>query len=201
MSAVLYDEPGPQARRRIMLGSVVGAVVLAAGLVWLVLKLASEGIFDGDRWDVFSDAVVWESFAQGMVGHRARRRRVAGVLALLLGRRSRGLAAWRRTPSCGAVGTIVVELLRGMPAADPDPVPAARLRPDELPGPGRWDSPSTTARSSPRSCAPASTACRRAVGGGVRDRAHPRADPAHDPAAAGGAADAARRSSASSSCC
>ena len=113
MSAVLYDEPGPQARRRIMVGSIVGAVVLAAGLVWLILRLASEGIFDSDRWDVFSDGVVWESFGRAWWA-TVRAAGVAGVLALLM---AVVLAVWRmaKNPVLRIFGTIVVELLRGMP--------------------------------------------------------------------------------------
>jgi len=113
MSAVLYDEPGPQARRRILFGSVVGGVVLAAGLLWLILKLASEGIFDSDRWDVFSDAVVWESFGRAWWA-TVRAAGVAGILALLM---AVVLAVWRmaKNPVLRIPGTIVVELLRGMP--------------------------------------------------------------------------------------
>ena len=113
MSAVLYDEPGPVARRRIMLGSIVGGIVLAAGLAWIVLKLNSEGIFDGDRWDVFSDRVVWESFGKAWWA-TVRAAGVAALLALLL---AVVLAVWRmaKHPVLRLPGTIVVELLRGMP--------------------------------------------------------------------------------------
>jgi glutamate transport system permease protein len=113
MSAVLYDEPGPQARKRILLGSIVGGVVLAAGVVWLILKLDSEGIFDAERWDVFSDAVVWESFGKAWWA-TVRAAGVAGVLALLL---AVVLAVWRmaKNPIVRVPGTVVVELLRGMP--------------------------------------------------------------------------------------
>ena len=113
MSAVLYDQPGPQARRRILLGSVVGGLVLAAGLGWILLKLASEGIFDSNRWDVFSDPVVWESFARAWWA-TVRAAGVAAVLALLL---AIVLAVWRMAlhPLVRIPGTIVIELLRGLP--------------------------------------------------------------------------------------
>lgn len=113
MSAVLYDEPGPVARRRILLGSVAGSVVLAAGLVWVVLKLRSEGIFDGNRWDVFEESVVWESFAKAWWA-TVRAAGVAAVLALLF---AVVLAVWRmaKNPILRLPGTIVIELLRGLP--------------------------------------------------------------------------------------
>src|SRR5690606_40763098 len=38
MTSALYDTPGPRARRRILLGSIVGGALIAAALAWMLLR-------------------------------------------------------------------------------------------------------------------------------------------------------------------
>ena len=52
MSSVLYDVPGPAARRRERIGSVIGAVVLLVLVALAVRYAAGRGIFEADRWNV-----------------------------------------------------------------------------------------------------------------------------------------------------
>ncbi len=120
MSSVLYDEPGPRGRRRILIGSILGGLFVLAIIAVAISRLAANDIFDGNRWDIFTDEVmgftpdvVWERL---WVGARAtlRAAAVSAVLALLLGvilavlRMSR--RAWIRVPA-----TVVLELFRGLP--------------------------------------------------------------------------------------
>ncbi|NCT92044.1 amino acid ABC transporter permease [Cellulomonas sp. APG4] len=121
MSSVLYDTPGPRARRRERIGSVVGGVVLLGLLALGVWYAAGRGVFDADRWDVLYDppkqqtaAAVWRNVLIQGLGATLRAAAVAAPLALLLGL---VLALWRttrfrwlRTPAVG-----VVELFRGLP--------------------------------------------------------------------------------------
>jgi glutamate transport system permease protein len=117
--AVLYDAPGPAARRRALIGSVVAAMLLA-GLVWFALnRLADAGQFAAERWSPMLDPgdevfdQVWTLLGQGL---RATLTAAAisivaslvlgtalGVLRMTIGRR------WR-WPLVG-----VMELLRGLP--------------------------------------------------------------------------------------
>lgn len=50
MTAVLFDAPGPRARRRILIGSLVAGVVLAGVAVVVVQRLSDNGQFEGARW-------------------------------------------------------------------------------------------------------------------------------------------------------
>ncbi len=117
--SVLYDAPGPRARRRAMLGTIgaLAAFVILAGLI--VKRLADQGQFDGDLWgpwlnpsdDRFSQ--VWS-----LVGKGALATLVAAMLAILLslalgvllgvGRMMLGRVG--RTPVIG-----FIELFRGLP--------------------------------------------------------------------------------------
>ncbi|MGO4692228.1 amino acid ABC transporter permease [Glaciibacter sp. 2TAF33] len=122
-TSVLYDAPGPKARQRSRLISIVGIIVIAAGLVALILALGAPktsangavqpGLWDPTRWDVFNDLQVWRTLGQGAL-NTLRMAAVAAVIALALGIVfSFGRAsekAWIRRPT-----TVILEFVRGMP--------------------------------------------------------------------------------------
>ncbi|MCY7413551.1 MAG: amino acid ABC transporter permease [Salinibacterium sp.] len=114
MTSVLYDVPGPKARRNSLIASIITGVLLAGGLAWVVVRLGAEGLFDADRWDVFQDPVVWEGLLVRGLLTTLRVALVASVLAILIG----SLFAILRLSSLAAVRiptTIVLEFFRGMP--------------------------------------------------------------------------------------
>ncbi|RMI04798.1 amino acid ABC transporter permease [Cellulomonas triticagri] len=121
MSSVLYDEPGPRARRRERIGSVIGAVLIV-GVLALAFRYAwDQGLFGADRWDVLYDPPknqtaedVWRSMVVIGLGATLRAAAVAAPLALVLGLL---LAMWRTTQHrwLRAPATAVIELFRGLP--------------------------------------------------------------------------------------
>ncbi|QXT62332.1 amino acid ABC transporter permease [Tessaracoccus palaemonis] len=122
---VLYDAPGPKARRLSLISSIVSAVVIGGGLLWLIWKLGQPrttvngtvltGLWDPSRWDIFLDSAVWQGLVvRGLIMGTLRAAALAAVLALLLGvvlcfARS---APWRWVRGVSAV---VLEFFRGMP--------------------------------------------------------------------------------------
>lgn len=122
-SSVLFDVPGPRARRVSLISSIIAAVLILAGLGWIAYTLAQEkqsggitlpGYFDPSRWDILADPEVWSFiFFEGVLG-TLRAALTAAVFAIILGvilslLRSSQIA-WIRLPT-----TIVLEFLRGMP--------------------------------------------------------------------------------------
>lgn len=121
--SVLYDAPGPKARRRSVMTSIVGTVVIVAILGWLIATLAAErttvagatlpGLFDPSRWDIFNDLVVWRSLGEAalntlaMAGAAAALALVIGVL-FSFGRTA--ASRWIRVPVA-----VLLEFFRGMP--------------------------------------------------------------------------------------
>ncbi|WCI08548.1 amino acid ABC transporter permease [Arthrobacter sp. OVS8] len=113
MSSVLYDVPGPKARRVSLIGSIVGVVAIAGLLWWAISILAQQGIFEPERWAVFQIPDVWVLIGNGILATLTAAA-VAAVIAFPLGlvlclmRISD--VAWIRIPT-----RIVLEFLRGMP--------------------------------------------------------------------------------------
>jgi len=115
MSAVLFDTPGPHTRRRTAIWSLVAGVVLAIVVVLAAVRLAQRGIFDADRWDIFTESTEsWEALLRRGLGATLRAAGVAAVISLtagaLLAVARMSSSAWMRVPA-----TIGIELFRGLP--------------------------------------------------------------------------------------
>lgn len=121
-TSVLFDVPGPRARRLSLIFSIVAVILIAAGAVWVMLLLAAPrdsggitlpGMFDGSRWNIFADPAVWSAIGEGTLA-TLRAAAVAAVGAIALGivlslLRSSAIL-WVRIPV-----TWILEFLRGMP--------------------------------------------------------------------------------------
>jgi glutamate transport system permease protein len=113
MSSVLYDVPGPKARRISLIGSVVGGLAILGLLAWIIFTLGQQGIFEGRRWQIFTRADVWRLLGNGL-GATLSAAALAAVIAFPLGLL---LCLFRisdvkliRVPT-----RVVLEFLRGMP--------------------------------------------------------------------------------------
>jgi glutamate transport system permease protein len=123
MSSVLYDAPGPKARARSRVISVVGVIIILAGLTWLVLALGAPkpsangaiqpGMWDPTRWDALLDVEVWRTLGRGALATLTMAG-VAAFFALILG----VVFSFLRSADHAAIRvptTIVLEFVRGMP--------------------------------------------------------------------------------------
>lgn len=123
MTSVLYDVPGPKTRRRSLIASIIGVIVIVAFFFWMYLSLAAPrvnangattpGMFDVSRWSILNDPLVWQSFGTGTV-NTLRMAAVGAILAILIGilfsfgRTAR--SRWIRIPT-----GFVLEIVRGIP--------------------------------------------------------------------------------------
>jgi glutamate transport system permease protein len=86
---ILFDAPGPKARRRHAAIAVLASVITLALLAWVLVKLGEKGNLAADKWTPFLRADTWtEYLIQGIVGTlkaAAISIVLAGVLGLLLG--------------------------------------------------------------------------------------------------------------------
>lgn len=113
MTSVLYDVPGPKARRRSLIASIATGLLLASSFAWVLMTLAGEGLFDADRWDIFQDPLVWSALGRALLV-TLQVAAIASVLAVILG----CVFAVLRLSNLAIVRiptTIVLEFFRGMP--------------------------------------------------------------------------------------
>lgn len=121
--SVLYDAPGPKTRRRSMIASIIGIIVIIAFFFWMYLTLAAPrvnangaeqpGTFDPSRWDILARPDVWISFGTATL-NTLQMAAAAAVFAVLIGilfsfgRTAR--FAWVR-----AITGVILEFVRGIP--------------------------------------------------------------------------------------
>ncbi|TDC66067.1 amino acid ABC transporter permease [Streptomyces hainanensis] len=61
--SVLYDAPGPRAKRRNVLYAVLFVAVLGAFFWWVLQTMADKNQLDAEKWDVFvTDSRIWTTF-------------------------------------------------------------------------------------------------------------------------------------------
>ena len=122
-SSILFDAPGPKARRRSRILSIVGIILFVALAAWVISVLAAPrvtaagstqpGVFDPSRWDIFVDLALWRGVGNGVL-NTLRMAAVAAVLAVVIGI----LFSFGRTARTAIVRvpvTVVLEFFRGMP--------------------------------------------------------------------------------------
>jgi len=123
MSTVLYDAPGPKARRRARVITVLVLLALAGFVAFLVVAFVSprtsaagtelRPLSDPSLWLILNDRAIWRFLLGGALA-TLRMAALAAVLAIVIGvlfsflRTAR--SRWIRLPS-----TIVLEFFRGMP--------------------------------------------------------------------------------------
>jgi glutamate transport system permease protein len=113
MTAVLYDAPGPRARRRNLLLTVVGVALLVGVVGFVVVRFAATGQFDADMWEWILYKNIQLLLLDALL-NTLRAFALAAVLALLFGAvfAAGRLSdhAWLSRPA-----TAVVEFFRAVP--------------------------------------------------------------------------------------
>lgn len=66
MSTVLFDDPGPRARRRIRVATVLGTVVAVALAALAVRQFAANGQLDQARWQPYTTWPMWRYLLGGL---------------------------------------------------------------------------------------------------------------------------------------
>jgi len=115
MTSVLYDAPGPRAKRRNILYTVLVLIVLALVAWWVLDTMADKDQLTAEKWDPFvTDSDVWTTYLLPGLWLTAKAAAFAIVIALplgaLLGIGRLSDHRWIRVPA-----GVVVEFFRAIP--------------------------------------------------------------------------------------
>ncbi len=112
--SVLYDAPGPRAKVRNMIISVLFGAAMIAALWWILAELGAKGELAGSKWSPFLRGDVWTTYLLPALGQTLQAAGLSLIIALpvgillALGRLSAHV--WVRGPA-----TVIVEFFRAIP--------------------------------------------------------------------------------------
>ncbi|TQL19795.1 amino acid ABC transporter permease [Streptomyces sp. SLBN-134] len=114
MTSVLYDAPGPRAKRRNVILSVVFIAALALVLWWVYRTMDEKGQLDWALWKPFTESEAWTTYLLPGLVDTLKAAALSMVIALPLGA-ILGIARmsdhkWVRVPA-----SVVVEFFRAIP--------------------------------------------------------------------------------------
>ncbi|MFC4500078.1 MULTISPECIES: amino acid ABC transporter permease [Streptomyces] len=114
MSSVLYDTPGPRAKRRNVLFTVVFSVLLALLLWWVWQKMDDKDLFASAQWKPFTESEAWTTYLLPGLADTLKAASLAMVIALPMGAVF-GIARLSDHRWVRAVSGTVVEFFRAIP--------------------------------------------------------------------------------------
>ncbi|MEU3919664.1 amino acid ABC transporter permease [Streptomyces sp. NPDC029004] len=114
MTSVLYDAPGPRAKRRNIVYTIGFLALLALGTWWVLRVMSDKGQLDWSLWKPFTEAPAWTTYLLPGLRNTLKAAALAMVIALPLGAIF-GIARlsdhrWVRVPA-----SVVVEFFRAIP--------------------------------------------------------------------------------------
>ena len=110
----LYEAPGPRARRRMLVGTLVSGVLVAALLVAIVMRFYVTGQLSQRYWYFFTQWTTWRYLLQGFAG-TARVALASGAIALALGL-ALMLGRISHVAPLSAACRVVTDFFRGVPS-------------------------------------------------------------------------------------
>lgn len=111
---VLFDAPGPKSRRNILIGNIIGALVIAALIGYLIVTLAEQGQFAPERWTPFLEWSTWRFFLLEGLLYTLRAAAISVVTSILFGLIF-GLGRLSHIAAIRWISGLVVEFFRAVP--------------------------------------------------------------------------------------
>lgn len=114
MRDVLYEEPGPKTRRKMLVGTAISLAALAVLVAWVVYRFWVTGQLAPKYWELFSWRTTWRYLFAGLEGTFAVALTAAALsiilgMLLMLGRTS-------HLRVLSVVCAVLTNVLRGIPS-------------------------------------------------------------------------------------
>ncbi|MHA7263981.1 amino acid ABC transporter permease [Arthrobacter sp. TMN-37] len=111
---VLFDAPGPKSRRNILIGNIIGALLIAGLIAYVVFLLAGKGQLAPGKWTPFLEGRTWEFFLLPGLLSTLRAAAIAVVTSVLFGLIF-GLGRLSHVKPIRWFAGLVVEFFRAVP--------------------------------------------------------------------------------------
>jgi glutamate transport system permease protein len=111
---VLFDAPGPKARRTILIGNIIGALLIAGLIAYVVFLLGGKGQLAAGKWTPFLEGRTWEFFLLPGLLSTLRAAAIAVVTSVLFGLIF-GLGRLSHVKPIRWFAGLVVEFFRAVP--------------------------------------------------------------------------------------
>lgn len=109
---ILYEAPGPKARRRIAAATAVSLAALAILISFILRQFYITGQLNGKYWALFTQFSTWRFLGQGLAG-TLKAALTASVLVFILGMLLK-LGRISRVPLLRDICTVLIEFSRGV---------------------------------------------------------------------------------------
>ena len=113
-SSVLFDAPGPQARRRHLIITIVAALVLLGVVVVALMRLDARGELEAAKWQAMFTTSAWQYYFVPGILSTLKAAGIAIVLSMLFGLVF-GVGRLSQNTAIRWVSGAVVEFFRGIP--------------------------------------------------------------------------------------
>ncbi|MHC6177178.1 amino acid ABC transporter permease [Glutamicibacter endophyticus] len=112
--SVLFDAPGPKAKRRILIFNILGILLAVALIVYLLLALNAKDQLNPVRWLVFTEGSVWSNYLLPGLINTLKAAAISIVTSLLFGFIF-GMGRLAHNKVINAISSVVVEFFRAVP--------------------------------------------------------------------------------------
>lgn len=112
--SVLFDAPGPKAKRRILIVNIVGILIFAGLIAYLLYGLYGAGQLDPAKWNVFAKGSVWTNFLLPGLVKTLQAAAVSIVTSMIFGFIF-GMGRLSENKILNWISTVIVEFFRAVP--------------------------------------------------------------------------------------
>ncbi|GAB3755537.1 amino acid ABC transporter permease [Zhihengliuella somnathii] len=113
-ASVLFDEPGPKARRRILILNIVGIVAFIALMAWVLKVLNDYGQLAPAKWVPFGHEGTWANYLIPGLLNTLKSAAIAVVTSLLFGMIF-GMGRLAHNKIINGISSLIVEFFRAVP--------------------------------------------------------------------------------------
>lgn len=113
-ASILFDTPGPKAKRRILLINIVGALIGLGILAWVIFGLAAKGQMEPEQWDDFIQGSTWSNYLlPGLMN--TIKAAVFGIIGSVIFGLVFGVGRLTQNKLINGFCTVIVEFFRAVP--------------------------------------------------------------------------------------